>query len=183
MHPSGEFHRQNEAGMSELPESVEAARPLSPRDRRRAIKAWEADQKRERDASLAALKARRKAENLADLSKAAGELWPLWAGMVVGVLGPAIAFAAQALGPWCMALVFPFVVLAQRPEIQVGPITHILPNLMLYTQFPIEGWLAYRILRQHARPLSVLWQVMLFHFLGLAELWMLTGTAFDFLRR
>lgn len=169
--------------MTELTESAQSLRPLSRRERKRAITAWEADRKRERDASLAVLQARRKAEERTRVQRQVIELWPMWLGMVVGMFGPAIAFVAQMLGSWCMALVFPFVVLAQRPEIQVGPLTHMLPGLMVYIQFPIEGWLAYIVLRHHVRPLGVVWQLILFHFLGLAELWMLSGSAFDFLRR
>lgn len=162
---------------------AKAPRPLTPREQKHAIAHFEAERKRERDAGLAILDARRKEEERARVRQQIIEMWPLWLGMVVGMFGPAIAFVAQTFGSWCMTLVFPFVALAQRPEIQVGPITRILPTLMLYLQFPIEGWLAYIVLRHHVKPLSVVWQVALFHFLGLAELWMLTGTAFDFLRR
>lgn len=169
--------------MTESTESVPGARPLSRRERKRAISAFEAERKRERDASMAVLEARRKAEERDRVRAQVVELWPMWVGMVVGLFGPAIAYVAQLLGPSCMMVVFPFVVLAQRPEIQVGPITHALPTLMLYIQFPIEGLLAYIVLRHRVKPLGVIWQVMLFHFLGLTELWMLTGTPFDFLRR
>lgn len=169
--------------MTDFTESAQAPRPLSRRERKRAITSWETERKRERDAGLAVLEARRKAEERAQVRQQVIELWPMWLGMVVGMFGPAIAYVAQLLGSSCMALVFPFVVLAARPEIQVGPITHLLPTLMLYTQFPIEGLLAYAVLRHHVKPLGVIWQVTLFHFLGLAELWMLSGTAFDFLRR
>jgi hypothetical protein len=169
--------------MTDFTESPEAARPLTPRERKRAITSWEAERKGEREAGLAVLAARRKAEERARVQQHVLELWPMWLGLVAGMFGPAIAFVARTFGSWCMTLVFPFVVLAQRPELQVGPITHVLPDLMLYLQFPIEGWLAYFVLRHRVKPLGVLLQVMLFHFLGLAELWMLTGTAFDFLRR
>lgn len=169
--------------MADFTESAPAPRSLSHRERKRAIASYETQRKREREASLAVLEARRKAEERARVRQQVIELWPLWAGMAVGMFGPVIGFVAQLLGPSFMMLVFPFVVLAERPEIQVGPITHMLPTLMLYTQFPIEGLLAYSVLRHHVRPLGVIWQVSLFHFLGLAELWMLTGTAFDFLRR
>lgn len=169
--------------MTDPKASAKSPRPLTARERKRAITNFEAERKRERDAGLALLDARRKEEERRRVLQQVIEMWPLWLGMVVGMFGPAIAFVAQAFGPWCMTLVFPFVALAQRPEIQVGPITRLLPNLMLYIQFPIEGWLAYIVLRHRVKPLSVVWQVALFHFLGLAELWMLTGTAFDFLRR
>ncbi len=169
--------------MSDFANSAEVPQPLSNRQRKRSMASWEAERKRERDASLAVLESRRKSEERARVRQLVVELWPFWVGMAVGMFGPALAYVAQLLGPTCMALVFPFVVLAERPEIQVGPITHLLPTLMLYTQFSIEGLLAYRVLRHHVKPLGVIWQISLFHFLGLAELWMLSGTAFDFLRR
>lgn len=167
--------------MTDFSESTPTPRPLSRRERARAIKSFETERKRESAASMAVLTERRQAEELERLRKTVRELWPLWLGMVVGLISPIIADVAEALGPWCMTLVYPFVVLAQRPELQVGPITHALPGVMLFIQFPIEGWLAYIVLRHHVNPLGVIWQVMLFHFLGLAELWMLTGNAFGFL--
>lgn len=110
-------------------------------------------------------------------------LWPVGAGLLVSAFAPLLKAGAEGIGPWAVTLLFPFVVLAERPEIQVGPITHWLPTIMLYAQFPIEGLLARIILRRRVRPLAVTGQVMLFHFLGIVELWMLSGTARELLRR
>lgn len=169
--------------MAERTEPAQDTQPLSRRERTRAIAAWEAQRKRELEESMAVLHARREAERREQLRRRIVALWPLGLGVLLGLLGPEIEFVAETLGPWCMTLVYPFVELALRPEIQVGPITHMLPTVMLYTQFPIEGLLALIVLKRRVRPMSVIWQVSLFHFLGLAELWMLSGSLKGFLGR
>lgn len=163
--------------MTEQTDSAQIAPGLSRRGRARAIASWEAEQRREVEEGLALLDARRAAERRERRIKRLTELWPLWVGLLLGLLGPEISFLAASIGPWCVTLIYPFVELAGRPEIQVGPITHMLPAVMLYTQFPIEGLLARFILKRRIRLLSVVWQVSLFHFLGLMELWMLSGGA------
>jgi len=165
------------------PESAQGTSPLTRRERAKAIASWQAQRKQEVEDSLAVLRARRAAERSAELRERLAALWPVWLGILLGLLGPAIQFVAEMVGPWCMALIYPFVVLAQRPEIQVGPITHWLPGIMLYVQFPIEGLLARIVLKRHVRPLGVMWHVLMFHFLGIAELWMLSGGARFFVRR
>lgn len=64
-----------------------------------------------------------------------------------------------------------------------GPITNILPTLMLYAQFPVEGLLARIILRKPVLPISVALQVLLFHFLGVVEVWLLNGVGQPMLPR
>lgn len=163
--------------MTETTETAHSAPPLSRRQRKRAIAAWEAQRRREVEQNLAVLRARRAVERTERIQRHLIDLWPLWLGIFLGLLGPIFQDVATSIGPWCMTLVYPFVMLARRPEIQVGPITHVLPTAMLYAQFPIEGLLARIVLRRHVRPISVIWQVSLFHFLGLMELWMLSGGA------
>lgn len=176
--PSDALFKQCNA-MNKYTESVEGATPppLSRRQRKKAIASWEAERKRELNESLAVLKARRTEERRQRLTRGAAALWPLWAGILLGMLSPLIHWLAAFVGPLCVAFIFPFVVLAQRPDIQVGPITGMLPGIMLYAQFPIEGLLTRVVLKRHTHPLSVVWQVSLFHFLGLMELWMLSGGA------
>ncbi len=138
--------------------------------------AWEAQQKRERDASLAVLRARQNAEHQRRLWSWLVGCWPTGVGVLLGAASPGLKAGAAALGHWCVVLVFPFVLLAARPEIQVGgPITSALPAIMVYAQFPIEGWLARFILKRRTKVSSVVVQVFLFHFLGICELLMLSG--------
>lgn len=135
------------------------------------------DQTRARELaeSMAILRERQKRERSQFRMNRIVKLWPVGVGLALGVLSPVLQAVAELFGPWCRTLVFPFVVLAQRPEIQVGPITHLLPTFMLYAQFPIEGLLARIILKRRIHPLGVAGQVALFHFLGILELWMLSG--------
>lgn len=163
--------------MLETTETAEADRALSPRQRKRAIASWEAQRKRELDASLAVLRARRTAERWMHLCRVILSLWPVWVGIYIGLFGSVIEPFVKSIGPWCVTLVYPFVVLASRPEFQFGTITAMLPTVMLYAQFPLEGLVAYIVLRRRSRPLSVIWQVFLLHFLGVMELWMLGGGA------
>lgn len=164
-------------------ESAQGRSVLTPRERSKAIASWQAQRKRELEASLAVLEARRRAERNARLRANLQALWPLWLGIFLGLVSPAIAFLAEFISPWCMAVLYPFVVLARRPEIQVGPITHLLPTVMLFVQFPIEGLLARVVMKRNIRPLGVAWHVLMFHFLGIAELWMLNGGARFFVSR
>jgi hypothetical protein len=96
---------------------------------------------------------------------------------VLAAFSPALKAITNLIGPWTTMLVFPYAVLAERPELQVGPLTHLLPTIMLFAQFPIEGLLARIILRRSVLPVSVAVQVLLFHFLGIVEVWMLYGAS------
>ncbi len=130
---------------------------------------------REVEAGLAILRARRRAEQQKQFLSWLPSYWPIAVGLFLGAISPLLKVVATALGHWCMVLVFPFVLLAARPEIQVGgPITSALPTVMLYAQFPLEGWLARFILRHRTKLSSVVMQVCLFHFLGIAELLLLS---------
>ena len=169
--------------MSKNGESAQPARELSQRETTEAIDTWEAERQRELEKIKAELRERRSAERRESFSHNLTELWPLWLGLLMGLLGPQIKLVAQAVGPWCMELIFPFVTLAQRPEVQMGHISSLLPGILLYTQFPLEGLFAYFVLRHTVRPAGVALEVVLLHCLGLAELWMLTGIPFFLVRR
>jgi len=75
-----------------------------------------------------------------------------------------------------MRLVFPFVDLSGRHEWHLhGAIATILPRVMLYAQFPIEGLLAKFVLKSRVTLNGVAGQLFYFHFLGAAQLWMVSG--------
>lgn len=168
--------------MSEKRESAHTASEVSERERTQAMKAWEAERQRELDKIKAEIFARRRAELRQNFATRMKELWPVWIGVLLGLLAPGIKFVVQSFGPWCMEMVYPYVVLAQRPEVQVGHITSLLPGILLYTQFPLEGLFAYYVLRHTVRPAGVILEVAFLHSLGLLELWMLTGTPFFLVR-
>jgi hypothetical protein len=139
------------------------------------IEPWEQARLEEAAAGLALLEERRRTERDERQLKRLLNMWPVGVGLLLAAFAPVLRAVTDSYGPWFTALVFPFVVLAERPELQVGPITHFLPGFMLYAQFPIEGLLARIILRRPVLPISVTVQIMLFHFLGIVEVWMLNG--------
>ncbi len=163
--------------MADRTESAREAFRIWRRKQVQTVQDWEVLRQREVEEGLAMLEARREAERRQRAHERITKLWPLWLGLLLGTLGPAIRLGLKSFGAWCVVLVYPFVVLAGRPELQAGPITHALPTVMLYAQFPIEGLLACIILKHHVRPWGVAGQVFLFHFLGLLELVMLSGVA------
>lgn len=169
--------------MLQTAKPARAVPTLEKRERIDALAAWELDRKRELAASLALLRQRQVEERRRQTLAKLAALWPLWIGILLGLLAPAIALVAQLLGPWAMSLVFPFVELANRPEIQVDPITHLLPHILLFAQFPIEGLVAWTILKRRTRLRAVAWQVALVHLLGILDLWMLSGGMSALLRR
>jgi hypothetical protein len=168
--------------MPQLFESASGLRRLFRRRRAYPVADWEKAREQERAASLAILRMRQEDELRAQRLRGLLALWPVAVGLLLGIMAPTLQQVAQSFGPWGMPLVFPFVVLAQRPEIQVGPFTHTLPTIMLYGQFPLEGWLARIVLRRRIRLFSVAGHVLLFHFLGVIELLMLSGVAYEILR-
>jgi len=100
--------------------------------------------------------------------------WPLVGGVI-------LAFVAQYLynellwAPhWVMWLVFPFVVLTGRRDIGLNEqLTTILPQVILYLQFPIEGIIAYFSLTRRAHVAVALGPALFIHLAGwfiLAEL-------------
>lgn len=75
--------------------------------------------------------------------------------------------------PWGEGLVFPFVVLLERPELHLHSSS--LPNLMLYAEFPLEGLLAKSTISGKVTPLAVLGRVVCLHLLVGTLLLILSG--------
>jgi hypothetical protein len=100
--------------------------------------------------------------------------WPLWLGILLGALAPQLQAVAQTFGDWGMTLAFPFVALANRPEMQFGQIVH-LPTIMLFAQFPLEGLVARILIRRGGIPLRVVVEVALIHCFGILDLWLLSA--------
>lgn len=110
-------------------------------------------------------------------------LWPQWLGILLGVFAPQLEALARSYGSWGMTLVFPFVELASRPEIQFGAITHVLPSILLFAQFPLEGLVAWSMLRRGIRPMRVAADMALIHCFGIVDLWLLSAGASVILMR
>ncbi len=169
--------------MEEFFEPVSDQSVLTQHELTEAAARLEAQYRQEREVNLAYLYGLRRNERRAQLRAELKSWWPVGAGLALSAFAPLIHAAARLAGEWTVNFVFPFVVLAGRPEMQAGPITQQLPTIMLYAQFPIEGLLARLILRRHVPPFSVLIHVALFHVLGIVELWLLSGGARELLGR
>ncbi len=145
------------------------------RPRRRDYTPWEQIRQQEIDASMAVLRKRREAERETRRSTRLISWWPVGAGLVLSMFAPLLKDVAESLGPWAMTLIFPFVVVAQRPEVYAGHFTQYVPVAVLFAQFPLEGMFARLVLRRGLRPASVAGQVCMFHLLGILELVMLSS--------
>jgi hypothetical protein len=111
-------------------------------------------------------------------------LWPIGVGLLLAVFAPALGAFLSRWHPWGMWLVFPFALLAHRPEMAMNDrIAHILPQVILYAQFPLEGLLARMVLRRHVTIPGVTGQIFYFHFLAAVQLAMLSGVLNPFLVR
>lgn len=169
--------------MAKPPSSSNGLFDFLRRKRRDPFTPWHEIRQREVDASLAVLHERRKMERHEDRTRRVASYWPLAIGLVLSMFAPLLKEVAESLGPWAMTLFFPFVVVARRPEVYVGNLTHVLPTIVLYAQFPIEGLFARLVLKRGLKPVSVAGQVCMFHLLGILELVMLTNLPGQLLRR
>lgn len=103
-------------------------------------------------------------------------LWPIAVGLLLALFAPALGAFLTRSHPWGMWLVFPFALLAGRPELDVsGHLARILPQVILYAQFPVEGLLARMVLRRHVTLPGVTGQIVYFHFLAAVQLAMVSG--------
>jgi hypothetical protein len=103
-------------------------------------------------------------------------LWPIALGTILGLLAPLLRGFLMESHPWGMWVIFPFALLARRPELQFNEqIGRILPPLILYMQFPLEGLAARMVLRRHVTVPGVTGQILYFHFLGALQLVLVSG--------
>ncbi len=147
-----------------------------------SIAAVELIYKRILQANLAVLRQRQLDERRQRQLERLIALWPLWLGLLLGAFAPQLQEIAHSFGPWGMPLIFPFVELANRPEVQVGGITHLLPQFMLFAQFPLEGLLARFVLKRGLRPMRVAAEVALLHSFAIFDLWLLSAGSVAILR-
>lgn len=109
-------------------------------------------------------------------------LWPIGVGLLLAVFAPALCGFLSRSHPWGLWLVFPFALLARRPELQLSnQIASFLPPFILYAQFPLEGLAALLVLRRHVTLSGVTGQIFYFHFLAALQLVMLSGMLTPFL--
>jgi hypothetical protein len=112
------------------------------------------------------------------------DLWPLALGLALGLFSPHLRAMLLRRNPRMMSVVFPFVLLAGRPELHTG--AHwaaTLPLLIQYAQFPLEGLLAQWALRKRVTVSGVAGCIAYLHYLGLIQLLMIGGVVWPALTR
>jgi hypothetical protein len=97
--------------------------------------------------------------------------WVRWLPVLVGVglacLAPQLQKWLDAWQPWGMRLVFPYVLLCGSHELGLNDeMTRMLPQLMLFLQFPLEGLLTRLTLRRGVSVAGALAQLIFIHALG-----------------
>jgi hypothetical protein len=111
-------------------------------------------------------------------------LWPVAAGLVLGLLAHRLYTVMVHFEPWGLWLVFPFAVLACRPELRdVAELVRNLPMVVLYAQFPLEGLLVCLALRRRVTAPGVAGQVFYLHYLAGLQLVMIGGAVTQALLR
>jgi hypothetical protein len=104
------------------------------------------------------------------------DYWPLALGLLLGVLAPHLRVMLLERYPWSMWVVFPFVLLAGRPELNMGGhLASALPPFILYAQFPVEGLIVQWVLRRRVTVHGVAGRVIYLHYLGAVQLLMISG--------
>jgi hypothetical protein len=103
--------------------------------------------------------------------------WPLAGGLILACVAPYLYSELLWAPHWVMWIVFPFVVLSGRRDLGLsGELTTILPPVILYIQFPIEGILAYLSLSRRAPVTLALAPAVFLHAAGWFVLTMLSMT-------
>jgi hypothetical protein len=103
-------------------------------------------------------------------------MWPVGVGLLLAAIAPQLRDLVSLFGAWGMWLVFPFVEIASRNAIHSGGISQILPTILLYAQFPLEGLLARMFLRNRVTLSGVGRHLLFYHVIGVLQLLLASGT-------
>jgi hypothetical protein len=104
--------------------------------------------------------------------------WPVAAGIVLGLLGPQLRDLLAPYAPWSMRLVFPFVLLASHREIGLSDeLALMLPQAMLFAQFPLEGLAVKFMLGRGVEVSAAIGQMVSVHMVCTLVLWLVAGAA------
>jgi hypothetical protein len=124
---------------------------------------------------LSHLRQMRRQENHRLLLLSLVRMWPVAAGLCFACVAPQLRDMVVPLKPWGMWILFPFVSLAQRPELQFGGrLSPMLPLYMLYAQFPLEGLIARIASRQRVTFTGIAQHILFLHFLLAALLFLVS---------
>jgi len=105
--------------------------------------------------------------------------WPVFFGLMLAVVAPQIFFkVGDAWGVVGERLIFPFVILAGRPEFGFGAeLTRNLPEMILYLTFPFFGLYASLNLRRRIRLSTTIAQIVFVNLISAFVLWLLSKPA------
>jgi hypothetical protein len=97
-------------------------------------------------------------------------------GLCFACIAPQLRALVLPYKPWGMWIFFPFVALARRPELQFdSQLSRMLPMIMLYAQFPLEGLFARIALKKQVTLSGVARNIFFTHFLSAVELCLVSG--------
>jgi len=100
--------------------------------------------------------------------------WPLAAGIAISCVAPQLRDLVSRWDPWGMRLVFPYVLLCGRHELGLSDeMARMLPQVMLFLQFPLEGLLTRLTFSRGIRLPGAILQLVLIHVLGAVVLMLL----------
>ena len=101
-------------------------------------------------------------------------IWPFVVGLVLALIAPKLMDALDGFNPWIKRAVFPYVLLARRPEFGLNwEMGGNLPRLLLFAQFPLEGLLTTFNLRRRFPLWVAIGQLIVIHLVGAFALFLL----------
>ena len=133
--------------------------------------------KMDMDAAVARLHRRLELERKRITRQYWARFWPVAVGIAAACVAPELREMLNLLfKPWGESLVFPFVVLLERPELHLhGVLATALPHLMLYAEFPLEGLLAKSVIVGKVTPVAVFGRIACLHLLATTLLLIVSG--------
>jgi hypothetical protein len=106
----------------------------------------------------------------------ASVMWPVLIGIVLAAIAPKLFDLFNGFNPWIGRLVFPYVLLAARPEFGLNwKIATNFPQLVLLLQFPLEGLLTTINLRRRVSTGLAIGQLIFIHLIGAFVLFLLVA--------
>jgi hypothetical protein len=130
-------------------------------------------------AHMAAMKTRMKGERRKRFLRHMAAFWPVPLGLMMSFYAPMLHDLAATWGPWAATLIFSLSALTGQ-DLSRGTGQAIFQAL-LYAQFPLDGLLAYMLLRRRFSLLSVCGQVTCLHVLAMLCLGLASGSLSRFL--
>jgi hypothetical protein len=101
-------------------------------------------------------------------------IWPFLVGLALALIAPKLLDVLDGFDPRIERAVFPYVLLARRPEFGLNwELGGYLPRLLLLAQFPLEGLLTMFNLRRRFPLWIAIGQLIVIHLVGAFALFLL----------